>query len=104
MTRVRWTVFAPGFALVYGVLYALKQAVFIFYPLRGELTLERLGTEYGPGMLWYGWLAAGLFAGAIAMAIVPPGLAARVPPALTWLAMLAAMVLIILEELRGLIA
>lgn len=96
--------FAPSFALAYGALYAMKRPVFIFYPLRGEFALERLGTEYGPGMLWYGWLTAGLLAGAAAMAIVPPRLAARAPPAVTWLVVLVAMLLIVFEELRGLIA
>lgn len=90
--------FAPVFAIVYGLLYAAKQPVFIYYPLRGELSLERLAPDQGPAMLWYGWLAAGTLAGLIAAALVPARWATRLPASAAWITALLVMIVIVVEE------
>lgn len=92
--------FAPAFALVYGALYALKLPVLVYYPLQRELAFERLSEAHGPGMLWYGWLAAGLLAGLVAVMLVPARWAARVPASTAWLPAFAVMGLVVLEESR----
>ncbi|HLT20038.1 MAG TPA: hypothetical protein VKZ96_11320 [Thermomicrobiales bacterium] len=102
MTRRPWTLIAPVFAIVYGGFYVVKQPVFIYYPLHDALTLERLAPEYGPGMLWYGWLTAGALVAAAAAWLAPARWAARVPPAASGAAVLGVMILIVIEELRGL--
>jgi len=104
MTRRSSGLFAPAFALVYGVLYAAKQPVFLYYPLHRVLALERLPATSGPGMLWYGWLTAGLVAGTATVLLVPARWTTRVPAAVSWLTVLAAMLLIAAGELHGLFA
>lgn len=90
--------FAPVFVLVYGALYTLKLPVFIYYPLQRELAFERLSAGHGPGMFWYGWLAAGLVAGFLAVTLVPARWVAHLPASTAWLSALAVMGLVVLEE------
>ena len=96
--------FAPVFAIVYGALYAAKLPIFIYYPLHGELALERLPPNDGPGMLWYGWLAAGSVAGLTAVTLVPARWAARVPASAGLISALAGMVLILIGQLHWFVA
>lgn len=99
-----WRLFAPVFALVYAVLYATRRPVFVFYPLEGAVTLERLPHAEGPGMLWYGWLTAALLAALATSAAVPARWAARMPPGISWMAVLGAMTWVVVDELLQLFA
>lgn len=93
-----FTLFSPAFSLVYAVLYCEHFPIFIYYPLNQELALRALPPSHGPGMLWFGWVAAGLLAGVVTVWLVPIRWAARVPAWSSWCVMIAVMALVVFKE------
>ena len=87
-------VFSLVFILIYVVAFMVfdhsgekpgyNLALFIYYPRIAEFHFTAQGSDAGPAMSWYGWMAtSALAAGAVALA-VPSRLADRIAPAVSW--------------------
>lgn len=107
----------PVFAVVYVLTYALwfvaadqslfnHNALFAYYPALGEAHWDKLTgpvQRTGPVMLWYGWIANSVLAGAVAAGIAlffPAGRSAKLWSVLVWVApILSFLVLCYFERL-----
>jgi hypothetical protein len=90
----------PAFTIVYAVLYALSfpydLQLFMYYPATGEFSWTALPATSGPPINWYGWMATAAIGGLIAAALaclLPERWSARLA-SLSWIAPLAAMVVL----------
>jgi hypothetical protein len=107
----------PVFGVVFVLSYALwfvaadrslftHNALFAYYPALGEFhwnLLQAPLAKTGPVMLWYGWIANSVIAGAVAAAIallLPAGRSAKLWSVLVWTApILSFLVLCYFERL-----
>ena len=90
-----------AFSIAYVIAYQMGMAPFRYYPAIQRFSTELLpASTSGPGMLWYGWMALATVAALAFALVVPRRLAERVPPSVTWLVPVVAVVLILVHERR----
>lgn len=90
-------VFSAAFAAIYAVCMYYNLALFSYFPRIGAwywLTVTNLPPRSGPGMYWYGWLAASALGAAAVAALallVPARMTERASSIASWAVPSAAM-------------
>jgi hypothetical protein len=79
----RLIVFSLAASAAYTLAYYFDWPLFV-YDLGGGVRFF-VQAPNGPAILWYGWIATAILAGAIFAALVPPRLVARFLPDLLWM-------------------
>jgi len=83
--HARLAVFSLVATVAYVLAYNFNWALFRYYPLLNQVSLEALPAKTsGPTMMYYGWIATALIAGLIAALIVPNKIAAKLPSSVAW--------------------
>jgi len=83
--HARLAVFSLVAMTAYVLAYNFNWALFRYYPLLNQVSLEALPAKSsGPTMMYYGWIATAAIAGLIAALIIPPKYAAKLPSAVAW--------------------
>lgn len=90
----------PPFSVAFGAIYVVcmhfNNAAFVYYPVLGEWRAGRIdGADIGPPMFYYGWLfyaLVGAAAFALATAVIPQTVAAKIWPRLVWIVPTVALV------------
>ena len=107
MKSARLPVFVTVFALATSIAYVVavlnNYALFTYHPATGEFGLGMEKARGAPAMYWYGWIATSALTGAAAgllACLLPPSVARRLSPALSWMAPLLA-VLVFVYILRN---
>lgn len=95
----RLLLFPVLYCIAYVMLYALNIIVVLYYPEANAITRRPRPPNFGPGMLYYGWVSAALVAAAASF-LVPERWVARVPSAVSWVFPALALVYVIYHE-RG---
>ena len=83
--RERLIVFSLAAGVAYTLAYYFDWSLFQYYLTENRFHVVPQPESAGPPILWYGWLGTAMLAGAIAAALVPPRLSARLPGDLLWL-------------------
>ena len=99
MSLARLTVFSLAASIAYIAAYYFNWPLFRYFP-----ETMRFGLSAPPApvqtVLWYGWLANGIIAGAIVALIVPKRLAARLSPDLLWQVPVVLVLAVLIYERR----
>ena len=74
-------------------------SLFSYYPVAGRFSFVAR-TDSGFAILWYGWLAAAILAGALAAFMVPRRWSDRLPLDLCWMSLAAALFAVLIYEKR----
>jgi len=98
-TNGRLMVFSLAACIVYTLAYYFDWSLFRYYLASGAIDLSAPAAA-GPPILWYGWLATALLAGAVAAFLVPRQVIARLSPELVWLVPAIALLAALMYELR----
>lgn len=81
----RYAVFSLVATVVYVLAYNFGWQLFRYYPALNRVSLDPLpAKEFGPTMMYYGWIGTALIAGLVVALIVPSEYAAKLPPAVAW--------------------
>ena len=70
-----------------------------YYPVAGRFSFVA-ETGLGFAMLWYGWVATAILAGAAAAFLVPRRWSDRLPPDLCWMMLVASLLAAMIYEKR----
>lgn len=91
------------FSAVAGIAYTLAEyfdwPLFRYY-LAGGFSLTDLPDSAGHVIHWYGWIATAVLAGAVAAALAPRRLLARIPADISWMVLIATMLAVLVYEKR----
>jgi hypothetical protein len=98
--RERLPVFSAAAGIAYTLAYYFDWSLFRYYIMENRFHFAEQPDAAGPPILWYGWLATAVLTGAVAAAIVPPRLAARLPADLLWLMPVVLIVAALMYEKR----
>jgi len=98
-TDARLMMFSLTACIVYTLAYYFDWSLFRYYLGTGTVELSAPAAA-GPPILWYGWLATALLAGAAAAFLVPRQVLARLSPELIWLVPVIALLAALMYELR----
>jgi hypothetical protein len=91
--------FPPTYSITYALLYAYQQPVFIYFPKIAAWGLhQRPPNVAGPGMLYYGWIAAALLVGFLFSVVTPRRWAQALPQWCYWLPSVLAMGCVLYHE------
>ena len=99
MTHARLMLFSLTACIVYTLAYYFDWSLFRYYLGSGTFEVSP-SAEAGAPILWYGWLATAVLAGALAALLIPKQAVARLSPELTWLVPAAALLAAFMYELR----
>ncbi len=87
------------FGIVYLTAFYLDWSPFRYYPETRAFHLKATPQD-GPAILWYGWVASGVFGAAVLALLVPRTLADRLRPGWAWFVPLVIVVLLLIYERR----
>jgi hypothetical protein len=78
--------FSLLFGLGYAVAVYVNYPLFRYYPLIHQFTLHDLpGTQQGPAMAYYGWIAIAAIPALLISAVVPKRWGNRIPAMVFWI-------------------
>lgn len=97
--EARAIVFSVAFGVAYIVVYYFDLPLFIYYPMTGQLSYGTVSVS-APAVHWYGWVTGAALISALVAAIVPPRLAARIPPDAPWVVAVVLVVAVFMYERR----
>jgi hypothetical protein len=98
-THARLMIFSLTACIVYTLAYYFNWSLFRYYLATGTIDVSAPDAA-GPPILWYGWLATALLAGAAAAFLVPRRAIGRMSPELAWLVPSIALLAALMYELR----
>jgi len=84
-THGRLMIFSLVACIAYTLAYYFEWSLFQYYFAANSIGFWEQGGASGPPILWYGWLATAVLAGAAAAAAIPRRWIARLLPDLLWL-------------------
>lgn len=90
-------VFGIVFALVYLLAVWKNYALFTYHPAIGEFDWGPQKARGAPAMYFYGWISTSAIAGVVAgflASLLPARVTDRIPPILTWLAPVCAILIL----------
>lgn len=97
----------PGRAMLFSVVAATTYVLAEYfnwplfrYYLNGGFHFAEQPQTAGHVIHWYGWIATAVLAGAVAAAIAPRRLAARLPADTTWMVLIALVTAVMVYERR----
>jgi hypothetical protein len=98
-THARLMLFSLTACVVYTLAYYFDWSLFRYYLGTGTFEVSASATAGAP-ILWYGWLATAVLAGAAVAFLIPRRWNAPVPADLAWLIPAAAVLAAVMYELR----
>ena len=98
-TQARLMLFSLTACIVYTLAYYFDWSLFRYYLGTGTFDVSA-PAEAGAPILWYGWLATAVLAGAVTALLIPRQIVARLSPELTWLVPAIALLAALMYELR----
>ncbi len=96
----RLATFSLVFPVVYTLAYYNEWAVFRFYPQVVQFHLAAQSYDFGPGMIYYGWVVLAFLAALAAAMLVPTRWISRLWSGWSWIIPLAATLFMFLYETR----
>jgi hypothetical protein len=99
-THGRLMIFSLVACIAYTLAYYFEWSLFRYYFAENSIGFWEQGGASGPPILWYGWLATAVLAGAAAAAVVPARWIARLLPDLLWLVPVVLMFAALMYERR----
>jgi len=98
-THGRLIVFSLVACIAYTLAYYFEWSLFQYYVADNSIGFWERGAS-GPPILWYGWLATAVLAGATAAAVIPKSWVARLLPDVLWLVPLVMIFAALMYERR----